>query len=349
MDALTKARLAVFMVNKAACDYKISRLAVSLRFWQAHRRRFSPTEMAEYDLLNIADPNIQLRNYVSNEELLSFQSKLNPRSHTPCTEDKYLFAKHCQKMHIPTTTLVSCIDLTAAEESENLDEVFRVVEGLSPGQYVIKPVAGCHGAGVRFVEHDGTCGSGVTARLIYEHCAEHPAFRRWLIEERLFNHPDVLSLSPSTALQTVRVVTFVCPDQSLTILAARWRLASANAMVDNFCHGTSSGLLCILNPRSGVIDAIYKGKRYPYEFALTTTDRHLETGQLLTGKQIPLWSDVVPLVERAARAFLPLRSIGWDVALTPRGPLIVEGNCFWDAHNEAGLMRSRLEWMQERL
>ena len=34
--------------------------------------------------------------------------------------------------------------------------------------------------------------------------------------------------------------------------------------------------------------------------------------------------------ERAARAFAPLRTIGWDVAITPDGPSLIEGNVTWD-------------------
>jgi hypothetical protein len=48
------------------------------------------------------------------------------------------------------------------------------------------------------------------------------------------------------------------------------------------------------------------------------------------GFAIPLWAEACALVERAALAFLPLRTIGWDVAVTPRGALLIEGNVTWD-------------------
>ena len=40
------------------------------------------------------------------------------------------------------------------------------------------------------------------------------------------------------------------------------------------------------------------------------------------------------LAEQAARAFLPLRTVGWDIAVTPEGPTLIEGNPFWDPSND---------------
>ena len=45
---------------------------------------------------------------------------------------------------------------------------------------------------------------------------------------------------------------------------------------------------------------------------------------------MPFWKEVLDLCSRAARIIPNLRSVGWDVALTPDGPVIVEGNPDWD-------------------
>jgi hypothetical protein len=49
--------------------------------------------------------------------------------------------------------------------------------------------------------------------------------------------------------------------------------------------------------------------------------------------KLPHWQEARKLAERAARLFLPLRTIGWDVALTEEGPLLLEGNAEWDPFN----------------
>jgi hypothetical protein len=35
-------------------------------------------------------------------------------------------------------------------------------------------------------------------------------------------------------------------------------------------------------------------------------------------------------VSAMALGFLPMRAIGWDIAMTPSGPVCVEGNARWD-------------------
>jgi hypothetical protein len=54
------------------------------------------------------------------------------------------------------------------------------------------------------------------------------------------------------------------------------------------------------------------------------------TGADLVGVAVPLWREARALAERASRLFLPMRTIGWDVAVTPDGPVLIEGNARWD-------------------
>jgi hypothetical protein len=44
---------------------------------------------------------------------------------------------------------------------------------------------------------------------------------------------------------------------------------------------------------------------------------------------VPEWQSACDLVRRAAPHFLPLRSLAWDVGLTPDGPVIVDASARW--------------------
>ena len=50
----------------------------------------------------------------------------------------------------------------------------------------------------------------------------------------------------------------------------------------------------------------------------------------MIGYAVPQWAAVSELVTAAARAFMPLRTVGWDVAITPTRPCLIEGNVTWD-------------------
>jgi hypothetical protein len=46
------------------------------------------------------------------------------------------------------------------------------------------------------------------------------------------------------------------------------------------------------------------------------------------------------LVKDAAAKFFPIRTIGWDLAITPKGAVIVEGNSYYDPHSENKYMKT---------
>jgi len=62
---------------------------------------------------------------------------------------------------------------------------------------------------------------------------------------------------------------------------------------------------------------------------------HPQTGVRVTGRELPDWQSCCDL---ATRAHVPLSELGfggimgWDVALTPEGPVLIEGNPFPAIH-----------------
>jgi len=62
---------------------------------------------------------------------------------------------------------------------------------------------------------------------------------------------------------------------------------------------------------------------------------HPVTGVAITGFQVPLYNEVLELVDRLARRVPAFPYIGWDIAITPSGPVVIEGN-----HN-SGVFQSK--------
>jgi hypothetical protein len=58
-------------------------------------------------------------------------------------------------------------------------------------------------------------------------------------------------------------------------------------------------------------------------------DHHPRTGVPLLGYQPPQWDAVKALATRAARAFAPLTTVGWDVGISLPEPVLIEGNATW--------------------
>ena len=53
---------------------------------------------------------------------------------------------------------------------------------------------------------------------------------------------------------------------------------------------------------------------------------HPSTGRFMPGFQVPFWDQVTAMIRQAAVAVPHIGYVGWDVAITPEGPELVEGN-----------------------
>lgn len=95
-----------------------------------------------------------------------------------------------------------------------------------------------------------------------------------------------------------------------------------SAPVDNWAKGGLSSLLDLetgeLGPGAGY--PVYNGGK------LIWFDRHPETGAQITGTCVPGWLGLKEQLLEMLSALKFLIYIGWDIAFTPQGPLIIEGN-----------------------
>lgn len=56
---------------------------------------------------------------------------------------------------------------------------------------------------------------------------------------------------------------------------------------------------------------------------------HPDTGVIFSGREIPYFREAVNLAYKAHALFPHTYSIGWDIAITSNGPLIIEANVAW--------------------
>jgi hypothetical protein len=167
----------------------------------------------------------------------------------------------------------------------------------------------------------------MTSRDIAE-LVERSSYSCWMLQELVAGHPELCALSDTDALQTVRVVTAAHGDGRIEILAARLRLLCANVAYDNFDYGRTGNVIANLDVGEGTIRSAVGGAGARHEIRPVT--RHPRTGRPLIGYRVPRWPAVGKLACDAATAFLPLRTVGWDVAITPEQPCLIEGNVTWD-------------------
>jgi hypothetical protein len=142
--------------------------------------------------------------------------------------------------------------------------------------------------------------------------------RSFLLEERVRPHPEVAALCGET-LCCVRVVTFVALDGHSEVLGAGFKLQVRPSSVDNLAAG---GMAVSVHLQTGVLgEGVLAGANYVRRYR-----EHPETGLRFYGYRLPLWGELTDLALRAALAFPLARAVGWDIAISPDGPLLIEGN-----------------------
>lgn len=158
----------------------------------------------------------------------------------------------------------------------------------------------------------------------YPQTGVYPWESGFLFQERLEPDPDMAARFGST----VSSMRMIClnPDDTPTLLCVVWKIPVAGNMTDNFDHGSSGNLLANIDTNTGEVTRVITGTGLD----LTEVSEHPDTGESFVGWRIPEWEACVDLCHRATAAFPGIRLQHWDMAVTDRGPVILELNTFGD-------------------
>jgi len=285
-----------------------------------------PDEAARLGLLQ--DPAGVEQRYVSKSRLVARQRALNHPSFQELTEDKALFYVYCTKAGLPVPRMLGIFLRGAAGVHwgkgplTSAGDWTRFLEQC-PDEFVVKPSRGVYGQGIIFADRRDPAFS---AADLYRRMSTHASYTSFIVQECLGNHPALNAVSPSRGLQTVRVITFVRADGTVDVLMAYLKPIGGDNRVDNHNSGRTGNLLCrvdLADGRLGPLCTLTEG-------GIRTMPAHPGSGAVIEGHLLPLWPEVRALAQELARQFLPMRAIGWDIAITTRGAVCIEGNARWD-------------------
>ena len=129
----------------------------------------------------------------------------------------------------------------------------------------------------------------------------------------------------SETLNTIRITTGTSArGHKVCFLAATFKVGvSETVPTDNF-KGGRGGWACGVDLATGEL-----GRLTHYDAAngaRVESDEHPESGVRVSGETIPDWPLVKTTVSRLASLLPHPGIVGWDIALTPAGPMVVELN-----------------------
>ena len=195
---------------------------------------------------------------------------------------------------------------------------------------VLKPVDGVWGHGVQVLHYERGQFFTMKGTLVEIDALMTlwSKYKRWLLQERIHPHRDLVRLSGSNYLQTVRAISFVDRSGVATVPLAWLRIIAKGNMYDNFSFGASGNLSATVDLERAQLGQVFAPG--VAQQGITLVMQHPDTGIAFSNFKLPFAAETHSLVLRAAQAFTPLRTIGWDIAITDDGPLLIEGNVTWD-------------------
>jgi hypothetical protein len=146
---------------------------------------------------------------------------------------------------------------------------------------------------------------------------------RSFVSEFVEQHQYSMNIFPGS-LNTIRLLTMWDYEHNRPFIAAAahrfgtWKTAP----LDNCTQGAIS---CAIELSSGTMSM---GACYPKDGDISWHETHPDTGAEMKGVPVPRWDEVKDGVLKMAASVPFVPYVGWDVAITPTGFKVIEGNNF---------------------
>ncbi len=167
----------------------------------------------------------------------------------------------------------------------------------------------------------GTCSKGIemlhakdfdSAKALKEYCHEKDLN---VLEEILQQHEGFSKLHKES-VNCLRIVTDRVGDE-VHVAYVTLKVGAGGSFSDD---GTLGGVMCRVDAESGKICTVATDESYHIH------EKHPTTGVEFKGYQLPYVKESIEFAKKAAMVVPEIGHVGWDIAVTPEGPAMIEGN-----------------------
>lgn len=184
----------------------------------------------------------------------------------------------------------------------------------SQQRIVVKPRYGAEGTGVELLDY------GKAPEPTLEYLKRLADKGEFVLESVLAQHSEMAKFNPGS-VNSIRMITIESKG-SFEIIGAFFRMGNGG-VIDNFSAG---GMVAPVDLETGKVVA--------GAITMDPTDErivsiHPLTQEAIIGHQIPCWDEAIGMVKHLCVEVGGDKSIGWDIAICPDGPVLIEANCTW--------------------
>lgn len=283
----------LYNVTKVSSKYRKNRVLVFGDMIQcAIRYAASPANYYYFGFAKL--DHAQRKTYVTHKLSEQIQKRYNSPKYQIVFYDKMIFSRVFSEFYGR-----KCM----STETMTREEFTSFVNNVS--KFIYKPLEGGQGKGIQVFEKIGGRDTEIYERLKGSH---------GIIEEWIWQHPAMQKLYPE-AVNIIRVQT-VYAQNKCHFLCATLTIGYKNKIA----NASADSIFTLVDVKTGQVSTD------GCDYNDNTYINHPETGVHFKGFQIPMWEEVLTMLEKAAARVPQIGYVGWDVAITEYGPVIIEGN-----------------------
>lgn len=228
---------------------------------------------------------------------MEFRKKFTDRRYIGMLMNKYIFSKIFAEFY--GRQCIQASDVSA--------ELLERMAG-SSGHVVYKPNCKGMGKGIRVFPVK-------TKEEIKDALECIRSIGNGIVEEYICQD-DVLNQLNPRAVSVIRFYSVCSPEGSFLFAPV---LTVANQ--DDISNGCQDALTSMVDIRTGTVltDAVDQNEMTEYQ-------THPVTGAVFRGVQLNHWEETIEMMRRVVPLASKISNIGWDVAMTREGPVLVEAN-----------------------
>ncbi len=268
--------------------------------------------------------------YVMTHKLRDKCWTLNDPRYNTILDDKYLFELFFRKHNLPVTNTyahnVNSLFFAGGDfiQINTPDEFLDFVKDISSGSK--------HSENIFIKKEAGTGGGKYIYRVSYSSLQNNreelnKIFKivldsSFIFQEEVIQHEALSRINPH-CVNTMRIETFTNKENVSRIMSGMLRLGFSDAYLDNVSKGGAyvgidftTGKL-----RREAVSDFTNGRARTYL-------EHPGSKIKFEGYELPYFKETTELVIAASQLIPQVKVIGWDVAITPEGPILIEGNEF---------------------
>ncbi len=265
----------------------------------------------------------------------AFLERINPAAHILLARNKYVTKLLLKSLEIPTPEMYFLYDPQAGVESpevlNNHASAEKRLSRLGSRPFVVKVLEGEHGRDVNVygsyeIAHNEFRAfhvSGETHSLsqVLDFAGKG---HKLLVEEKVVQNASFSALN-QTSVNTIRMLTQLHPNGEADLILAFIRIGRQGRWVDN--AGKGGNVMAKVNKETGRLENIISFINYRTFEPIT---HHPDSGVNLVDFEIRDWKLILEQVLGFQRKISWLKAIGWDIAITDNGPMVIEINNRWD-------------------